>query len=71
MKPTLAEILKEHPTAVYDLMFKGCTLHNIPAENVEMDIRKEWLKYCPTYRVEVLYEDENFKIEHIYAKFYR
>lgn len=71
MKPTLAEILKEHPTAVYDLMFKDCTLYNISAENVAADIRKDWFKYCPDYRVEVLYEDKNFKIEHVYAKFYR
>ena len=71
MKPTLAEILKEHPTAYYDLFFKNCALYNIPAKNVDADIRKEWLGYCPTYRVEVIYEDDNFKLEHIYAKFYR
>ena len=71
MKPTLAEILKEHPTAVYDLMFKDCTLYNIPTEKVDADIRKEWLSYCPTYRVEVIYEDESIKFEHVYARFYR
>lgn len=71
MKPTFAEILKEHPTASYDLFFKNCALYNISADNVEADIRKEWLKYCPTYNVEVLYKDDTIKIEHVYAKFYR
>lgn len=71
MKPTFAEILEEHPTASYDLFFKNCTLYNISGNNVEADIRKDWLGYCPTYRVEVIYEDENIKLEHIYAQFYR
>ena len=71
MKPTFREILNDHPTAIYTLMFKNCTLYNIPAKNVDADIRSEWFKYCPTYNVETVYDDGTLKFEHITAKFYR
>lgn len=71
MKLTFREILNNHPTATYTLLFKNCTLYDIPAKNVEADIRSEWFKYCPTYNVETLYNDGTLKLEHITAKFYR
>lgn len=71
MKPTFREILNDHPSGIYTLLFKNCTLYNIPAKNVDADIRKEWFSYCPSYKIEVVYDDGTTKFEHITAKFYR
>lgn len=71
MKLTFAEILKRYPQAHYTLHFKNQTLDYVSAEQVAMDIDKKWLSYCPSYIVDVVYEDDNIWLGKVEAQFFR
>lgn len=71
MKMTFAEILKRYPTAHYTLHFKDQTLDYVSAEQVETDIDKKWMKYCPRYHVEVVYDDGTIWLGKVTAQFFR
>lgn len=71
MRMTFAEILKRYPKAHYTLHFKNQTLDYVSAEQVAMDIDKKWLSYCPSYIVDVVYEDDNIWLGKVEAQFFR